>query len=76
MRILRDRCRASGSMANRTVRASSKIAHPRLPANSEIAGQFIWKPGYKDLNSQIEGLRNRAWPLANDINRNHSIERS
>ena len=47
-----------------------------IAGQSTVAGQFAWKPGYKELNDEIDSLRNRAWSLAKDIKRNHVIERS
>lgn len=47
-----------------------------IAGQSTVAGQFVWKPGYKELNDEIDGLRNRAWSLAKDIKRNHVIELS
>jgi len=39
-----------------------------------IAGQFTWKPGYAELNNEIDALRGRAWALGADIKRNHEID--
>lgn len=39
-----------------------------------VAGQFTWKPGYAELNNEIDALRGRAWALAADIKRNHEID--
>jgi len=47
-----------------------------IAGQSTVAGQFAWKPGYKELNDEIDGLRNRAWSLAKDIKRDHVIDRS
>lgn len=47
-----------------------------IAAQTTIAGQFAWKPGYKELNDEIDRLRNRAWSIAKDIKRNHVSERS
>lgn len=47
-----------------------------IAGQSTVAGQFAWKVGYKELNDEIEILRNRAWILAKDIKRNHVIARS
>lgn len=47
-----------------------------IAGQSTINGQFAWKSGYKELNNEIDALRNRAWSLARDIKRDHMIERS
>ena len=47
-----------------------------IAGQSMVAGQFVWKTGDKELNDEIDELRNRAWSLAKDIERHHVIERS
>lgn len=47
-----------------------------IAGQSIVAGQFVRKPGYKELNDEIDGLRGQAWSLANDLKRYHVIERS
>lgn len=39
-------------------------------------GQFTWKPGYVELNDEIDALRSKAWELATDIRRNHESQRA
>ncbi|MCM3606418.1 hypothetical protein M4D49_13050 [Cupriavidus pauculus] len=47
-----------------------------IAAQSSINGQFTWKPGYVELNDEIDALRSKAWELATDIKRNHEIQRT
>jgi hypothetical protein len=47
-----------------------------IAGQSSVAGQFIWKPNYKELNEEIDSLRSRAWSIAKDIKENRLIERS
>ncbi|MFN3791725.1 DUF6966 domain-containing protein [Massilia sp.] len=47
-----------------------------VAGQSTVAGQFAWKPGYKELNDEIDGLRTRAWSLAKYIKQDHVIDRS
>jgi hypothetical protein len=39
-----------------------------------VSGLFSWKPGYVELNDEIDALRSKAWSLATDIKRNHEIQ--
>jgi hypothetical protein len=40
---------------------------------SAVDGKFKWKDGYKEKNSRLDELRQRAYELANGIKRNHEI---
>jgi hypothetical protein len=44
-----------------------------VAGQSIVAGRFAWKPGYKELNDEIDDLRSKAWSIAKDIMRNHVI---
>ncbi|UMR32555.1 hypothetical protein MJ904_10435 [Massilia sp. MB5] len=45
-----------------------------VAGQTTIDGKFAWKPGYAELNEEIDALRSKAWSLANAIKRNHEIE--
>ncbi len=47
-----------------------------VAAQSFVDGQFTWKPGYVELNEEIDALRSKAWELATGIKRNHEIRRA
>ena len=47
-----------------------------IAAQSFVNGQFTWKPGYVELNDEIDALRSKAWELATDLKRNHEIGRA
>lgn len=47
-----------------------------IAAQSFVNGRFTWKPGYVELNDEIDALRSKAWELATDIKRNHEIGRA
>lgn len=45
-----------------------------VAGQTTIDGKFAWKPGYAELNEEIDALRSKAWSLAAAIKRNHEIE--
>ncbi|WP_201279547.1 DUF6966 domain-containing protein [Pandoraea fibrosis] len=47
-----------------------------VAAQSAIDGQPTGKPGYVELDDEIDGLRTKAWELATDIKRNHEVQRT
>ncbi|VVE55029.1 hypothetical protein PCO31111_05008 [Pandoraea communis] len=40
-----------------------------------IEGQPTGKPGYVELNDEIDALRTKAWEIATGIKRNHEVQR-
>lgn len=44
-----------------------------IAAQGSVDGQFAWKPGYVELNDELDALRSKAWELATDIKRSHEI---
>ena len=40
-----------------------------------IEGQPTGKPGYFELNDEIDALRTKAWEIATDIKRSHEVQR-
>ena len=40
---------------------------------SHIDGQFEWKEGHGEKNNRLDELRSKAWDLANQIRRNHTV---
>ena len=47
-----------------------------IAAQSLTDGQFTWKPGYVELNNEIDGLRSKAWELATEIKRSYEVQRT
>ncbi|UVA78633.1 helix-hairpin-helix domain-containing protein [Pandoraea commovens] len=43
---------------------------------SAIEGHPTGKPGYVELNDEIDALRTKAWEIATDIKRNHEVQRT
>ncbi|MFJ2993818.1 helix-hairpin-helix domain-containing protein [Pandoraea sp. NPDC087047] len=43
---------------------------------SAIEGQPTGKPGYVELNDEIDALRTEAWEIATDIKHNHEVQRT